>query len=820
MSAPRRLRSEYSKNGCKECKRRKIKCDEFINPPPEAIRKINKQGRVSCWQCTRLRKECEYPMKGEKVPRVSRKAMMEQKRKEEMEKNGQNGYLGYSDQNSALQSTLNGQATLNGQTLLLQQVPQNYGLQNGLSQSVSNLGHGGFQNPVPPQGYLSPMYFGQPVGYGMSYPGTGLGFSNPVAPVTGGLSNPNMSSSRSYGTANVSTSPGSNAISNGALPGLNLNPNSGMLNNSTAWKPSHPYLDQKPQIRGAQNQYFTPYTTKAEPPSASGSVTATSTTEPPEIEDRSLVPPPFDGVSFYEQLDLTLLAADLNNLVLDMIYELNPGPKGLTDLDSHPTPPTPTSEDNETNYYDYIPRNLGLGFIELRKPAEKVFLNEFYREFANIILPFNPYDSVARQHFNPARDILLKCAHREPFLLAAVLAQGARSIFTKLGKPEDEQAYYSYLLRCLKLLGPALGDAGGKMGHALVSNIEAVLLTVLLLTSSNAVNAKQNWRPHLRGAKDLLLKHNKNRPLTRKSKVLIFCKYWFVSFEILAGLGSKLGGTVHLDEELDLLLNYADPYEVQVLTELGLIMPNGFNLIGGYHNDCVPHLRDLIKLLNRCRKGLKPTESENKENGVSTADSSPGILSGKDVAGIQPTECIRLLGEFERQRNKIFFSETMVFSPDDFRNGVIPQDYLLDSAFVNGNRKIINWLDISQQLYCLAAHITILTDFLGVDHTSQAVQELIHRLLSLVKFVDTPVDDPVLYKYATLMVQWPVSVAGIHAVTSEDIATVERFFKAVSQVGSGSAGHTIKRIKRHWKRRELMLSDESEEDGLLDVVHY
>lgn len=76
MAASIRQRGEYLKNGCKECKRRKIKCDEFVDPPKGVAAKINAQGRPLCWQCTRLGKECVYPRRGERVARVSRKAMM------------------------------------------------------------------------------------------------------------------------------------------------------------------------------------------------------------------------------------------------------------------------------------------------------------------------------------------------------------------------------------------------------------------------------------------------------------------------------------------------------------------------------------------------------------------------------------------------------------------------------------------------------------------------------------------------------------------------------------------------------------------------
>jgi hypothetical protein len=50
----KRSRKLYSKGGCKECKRRKIKCNE---------------AKPSCWQCQRLSKLCQYPpIKERKTP--------------------------------------------------------------------------------------------------------------------------------------------------------------------------------------------------------------------------------------------------------------------------------------------------------------------------------------------------------------------------------------------------------------------------------------------------------------------------------------------------------------------------------------------------------------------------------------------------------------------------------------------------------------------------------------------------------------------------------------------------------------------------------
>ena len=75
------------------------------------------------------------------------------------------------------------------------------------------------------------------------------------------------------------------------------------------------------------------------------------------------------------------------------------------------------------------------------------------------------------------------------------MANGARQQFNKTKSEEDEQAYCFYLSRCLELLGPAIANDDKE----LASNIENVLLTVLLLTAGNASNLRQDWRSHLKG---------------------------------------------------------------------------------------------------------------------------------------------------------------------------------------------------------------------------------------------------------------------------------------------------------------------------------
>lgn len=85
--------------------------------------------------------------------------------------------------------------------------------------------------------------------------------------------------------------------------------------------------------------------------------------------------------------------------------------------------------------------NVPIDYIKLKRKHEILYLEQFYNNFANIIEPFSAYHSQTKIASNPARDIILKAASTEPCLLAAILAEGAKTSFMKYKQPEDEKAY-------------------------------------------------------------------------------------------------------------------------------------------------------------------------------------------------------------------------------------------------------------------------------------------------------------------------------------------------------------------------------------------
>ncbi|ODV76862.1 uncharacterized protein CANTADRAFT_57295 [Suhomyces tanzawaensis NRRL Y-17324] len=524
---------------------------------------------------------------------------------------------------------------------------------------------------------------------------------------------------------------------------------------------------------------------------------------PSSVQDPSML-------QFFDEGDLNLLATDLNNIVNNIMFESNFSGKyaqfdGETPENSFKssmiTPPQ-TSIFPET----YPGRNIPTDKIKLKKPLERRYLHEFCEDFVNLVLPFPSYDKSLKCYFNPARDIILLCAAQESFLLAAVLAHGAKTLFLKENKPEDEEAYCTYLSKCLKLLGPALVVGGRSknqqngLSSDLTSNIESVLVTVLLLTSANAANPKQNWRPHLRGAKDILLKVSTFK--IKSSKVLIFCKFWFGTLEILAGVSSTLGGTLKSEAELDSLVTTGDDHEIKVLEEIGLIVHGGFNIISGYHNDALDHIRDLIKILAKIRKN-KNYQPENE------------------------FEYFRLLSEFYRLSQLEFIDKKCILNPADFVDGVPNADLIdvLSHKSKDGPPPvIISWMDTCHQAYVLASMITILVKCFKEKHDSPQVQMISNKLISRMAFLkdyqeaDIPNQS---IKCSMMMMQWPMLVAAMNCTNKNDQDLLRKFFRVSGHVGSASSKFALARAEKVWSLREKGEHVDSDiEDDYNDVLSY
>ncbi|KAI5949035.1 hypothetical protein KGF57_004997 [Candida theae] len=477
--------------------------------------------------------------------------------------------------------------------------------------------------------------------------------------------------------------------------------------------------------------------------------------------------PPLMLDDLYTGDDLNLLATDLNNLVNDIMFSSN-----ITQsFDQNFLDPAIVT----APFVDSIPKDVPYDYITLKTDDERRYMTQFYEDFASQILPFGADVEKCSHYINPFRDVLMQYAARETFLLAAMLSQGAR-LASELQEDDKERQRDmencgNYLSTCLKLLGPALSRNQEKQVKGdLTSNIESILLTVLLLASSSASNEKQSWRPHLKGAKDIIMKATNSK--IRSSTTLIMCKMWFADFEILAGLSSMMGGTLRTKEEMNVVLNFDGPYEQSVLREFGLIQDNGFCVVMGYHIDCLEYFKDLSDLLR-----LKRSDPQN------SAD---------------PLECAKLIAGFRAQHDKRFARiETM---PD----GEIAHGLLCDIVRKqDGHPKMISWSDISQQAYTLAGLVTVFTRMLEIPVDSPHVKSLVAKLVDLVRVFDnSTAHETMSFPFAFSMIQWPMSIAGFACTELAEHSVIEKFFGLCYRTGSYSANLTLERIKKVWELRK------------------
>ena len=677
--AKSRRPSSYSKKGCRECKRRKIKCDE---------------GKPHCGRCVKLSKECSYPHNGERVLRVSSK---------------------YWDKTGHSQSPL---------SIQLYQRP-------GVKPTVINteIQIKKLEPRAPSESQVLPQ-------------GSFIG----KFPVT---SKDDVSEKGTSLTRIPHTS-------KGEISGQNEDDDDTSINRGNITVAS-----QRENI------------------------TSIDSSNP-----SSNISEPYPVSSFYDYNDLNLLGHDLNNFVSDIMSSSNFDGVLDVDVDVDEYINEIYSEFNKRDIdqeKDKIPINVPLDSVKVNSLEETKYLANFYYIFAHQMNPWGKFYPELNIIANPIRDTILTQANNAPFLRAMLLAQGAMLAHKSTGSVKDKNSCHFYLSTCLRLLEPELSKTQ-MSNDQLASNIESILITVLLLTASNAAATTQNWRPHLKGAKDLILRSIKTgKQLT---KTFIICKHWFLALELLAGLSTRQGGTVSCDEELDSLINVNDPFEVSVLQAQNVFGSNGFNIFLGYHNDSIYYFRDLVKILNKKRY--------------------PAV---RFVAS-DTDEYVRLLSCFYVQLNYVFVDKLCILDSPG------PNMYLVDKVILNNNIKYISWMDVSQKCYAYAAIITILKRLFQLPFDSPQIQGINNKLLGVVLFMNDCNGLPnEVYTNSILMIQWPMLVAGRNCI-HEGKELIRNFFTLAAKNGAGSAEIALHRLTKLWDKRSREEDYDSDEDSDIDVISY
>lgn len=531
---------------------------------------------------------------------------------------------------------------------------------------------------------------------------------------------------------------------------------------------------------------------------------------PEKLQYSQYVPPEaFSIVDF----DTNLLTEDLGNIVN----------AGLGLLEMPAAPPTPV-------HYDYSlekpePRAETLfsalpiltvpgsyceaaGFSHVPLEAVRISLEHreymelFYTDFARIVFPLEPF--LGR---NPIRNMLLTYAQGHQYLLCAILACGAGLKFILTLLSHHKEACDQYLRECYELTIQRLSD-----DHVVVSELEPIIMMVLLLTSFNSTLKLQEWRMHLRGAKDLFKRYAFQRVLL---PVLAICREWFACFEVLISVNNPLGGTLALEPEADLFFQY-DQDQLALLQRVQAVSADGFSLILGWHTSMLGPVRDFIKLRLRV-----------EQNKRSKLDPLAGITVG---------ELARLLGSLEANRHYHVISPSGVV-PENHKYGLHEFEYqkewehrlLLEKvlgigfAMAHGRVTAYCWHDICHQASVMAFMLGVMTRFMGMRRESPMVSKLVGEMVQLMYFLDylEPMEGRMVIdkemtirnglKYHFMMVQWPLLLAGQFCTDEALQRKIDRFFGLMMEIGVGSASYMVERLRGVWR---------GESGGELDVVPY
>ncbi|CDK28089.1 unnamed protein product [Kuraishia capsulata CBS 1993] len=753
---PRRKRRKYSRNGCRECKRRKLKCDE---------------GKPSCWQCEHLNKECTY-VKVIKFDK-SRSFTVTNESSEGILSVNEDLTVGSGvamSQNPSLQESSKGAAPKS-------RVHNSRPAMVNVPRSESSAGSPPVKQPIfLPRTSNTDQFVPEPSTFqynsldvdtalfndasllindlndliymNMPYPG-GTG-------VAGSTQSDSSLSPASYSVHSVEELANSEYVksltqtlqndfggaSAAATPIGNFNGQIG-----------GPGMDSFYKASNAKNGFY-PETYQYS--HRSPAVDISTPMGPPRTPNYTTENEASSAVQLERDMDLKLrkvLAA----------FPKSALPKGSPDSWEYLVTLNNSISPNDlvalANYFEWSTSSSHIHYM-------KIFITKIHMN----CLPF----TTSFLHNSFINCFLLQ-AKRSPHLLFAMLAMAARYEYYQcthadqdpnmLLKNRKEAKFHNkirsyYLSSCLKALDSILDDK-----EQILQNVESLLLTILILASDYSASRGSQWRAHLRGAKDLLIKYCRFKPMILD---LAIAKVWFYSMESLAGLTVPSGGTIHGFDELGEFLEmgaygsvghtlryYGIAIDGHHVGELGAYIDNSsrpntaYNIYLGFNDDVIDIIRELILVIESTR-----WIEENKKDPtaiphpfVKERINSKGQATSTHILNIM--QLILKARSFEIVTNVSPYRVPLTSNCHPHFNGPknahVPPSLLLHRTHPkmrseNESENWFSWYDLSQQLYIDASYLRLLVSKNTFGHSidNPLVQDVVTRMLeglsSMVKF--------------------------------------------------------------------------------------
>ncbi|CCH62847.1 hypothetical protein TBLA_0I01890 [Henningerozyma blattae CBS 6284] len=438
---------------------------------------------------------------------------------------------------------------------------------------------------------------------------------------------------------------------------------------------------------------------------------------------------------------------------------------------------------------DVIQFNINL---EETFPVEKQhlkYMKFFVNQVLNIISPF------FENQPNPLKDIFLSFAKYEPYLMSAILAIGASSLYRLNGEGEDNKNYGVYLNNCLNLLDNILAEVEGAE-----DKIESIILTMMLLTWDCIHTMDNQWRLRLKNVVGLFKRLNKetttkNDSSIRNSKVLNLSRCWFKIMETFASISTELGGSLSDLNDIEIIFDSSNDYEyMESLKNLNVITQlNGFNLLRGHREDFDLVIKRVLQCLHKLRVASKGTTDD--DNGVNFFEIS------------------KILVEIDKQLEYQFIDKSGIIpleSPSHPLNSGI-HDNAIDRLNVDDKDVYVSWYDITHQVQVLSFLLIVQLKIMKLENTNAMVQQVIRRVLKYFEIFNLQQDETKM-NTRSCYCNFAISLCGMN-VSVEDTTSIEiirNYYRMNRDKFNRLSEYNLRKLENLWGIQKQDNSDETQ----------
>lgn len=533
----------------------------------------------------------------------------------------------------------------------------------------------------------------------------------------------------------------------------------------------------------------------------------------------------------------------------------------------HNNLPNPTIGNNTDGMYEQLRLSNSELIAETMKENNLVGPHITYlKTLTTTDLSYHLYPFASSIESNEVVKLLLTYLKNCPYLLTSLLAISATFQYNQTGKKVHDLTRQKYISVCLRSLSDAFANnGGGKNAYNLADDIERLLLTVLVLTSNFTATAfthkdslLSSWKTHLRGAKDLLVNYSK---ITKNSKIinkninensmsggLALAKIWFFAIESLAGLTSPLGGTLAKQRQKPKIKNKQDQ---SILTTDTEDESSDYNkrifLDTGYFN--ADNNKDYHDAL--VRAGIQTSYPNHKsydfnmfvgscmsyvyvmQEFIGALDS----LRANDYKQLSTNRIAKLIASLHTARQSFVapnVSATYIIpqtSPahpnyiNSYDRIILPEAGYAKSKDSDGNELYYSWFDLSHQVHVdyIYLRVLITPGLLKMPYDHALVQELVTKIMGCAFFIRPKTESSYnqsnkdnilaetenyylpkeLFDNRCIMIQSPFRTCATLVTKDEDFEKIELFFLGLVKLGNGSSLAALDIVTRFRERARL-----------------